>query len=127
METPFMSYLRVLIALVLSASLGACQSGQPASTSAPIAEPPAYFVIGAVQHEGLRPFDGDLTVSEAVMHAAPRETVCDLRRVLVLRLEGESPSVIRIDLEHMGESGDSTFNVLVAGGDVIYVPRKSDV
>jgi len=121
-----MSHLRILAALALGATLWACQSARPASSSAPRDAQPAYFVIGAVQHEGQRSFGGDVTVWDAVMRAAPVESDCDLRRVLVLRLDEEAPQAIRIDLERMREKGDSTFNVLVAGGDVIYVPRETD-
>ena len=80
-----------------------------------------YFIFGEVQSEGEQPFEGDLTVFEAVRGANPLLSSANLGRVRLIRPDPKDPLIIYVDVEDM-MSGDSTFNVKVQELDIIYVP-----
>jgi protein involved in polysaccharide export with SLBB domain len=81
-----------------------------------------YFIFGEVRADGERPFNGDLTVFEAVTEAVPDELTANLGRVKLIRPDPVDPLVIYVNLDQMVRNGDSTFNVHVQENDIIYVP-----
>jgi len=80
-----------------------------------------YFIFGEVGSEGEQPFEGDLTVFEAVRGADPLLSSANLGRVRLIRPDPKDPLIIYVDIEDM-MSGDSTFNVKVQELDIIFVP-----
>jgi hypothetical protein len=80
-----------------------------------------YFIFGEVATEGERPFEGDLTIFEAVRGANPLLSSANLGRVKLIRPDPKDPLIVFVDVEDM-MSGDSTFNVKVQELDIIYVP-----
>jgi protein involved in polysaccharide export with SLBB domain len=100
-------------------SLAACRSaGAPTSTT-PATQ--TYVVEGRVKHVGVRPFEDDLTVFEAVNSAGPLPT-SDWEHVKLTRTTETPPLVFVLDLAVMMKTGDSSNNVQVQPGDVIVVP-----
>ena len=81
-----------------------------------------YFIFGEVNAQGAQPFQGDLTVFEAVMGAGPREESASLGRVRLIRPDPRDPLIIPVNVAQMMRTGDSTFNVHVQENDIIFVP-----
>ncbi len=81
-----------------------------------------YWVLGEVASEGERPFRGDLTIFEAVMRARPTANAANLGRVRLIRADPREPLVITVNVNDMIRSGDSTYNIHVREGDILYVP-----
>ena len=81
-----------------------------------------YWVLGEVAASGERPFRGDLTVFEAVQRARPDKAGANLGRVRLIRPDPREPLVITVNVNDMIRTGDSTFNVHVREGDILYVP-----
>jgi polysaccharide biosynthesis/export protein len=80
-----------------------------------------YFIFGEVGNEGEQPFEGDLTIFEAVRKANPLLSSANLGRVKLIRPDPKDPLIIFVDVEDM-MAGDSTFNVKVQELDILYVP-----
>jgi protein involved in polysaccharide export with SLBB domain len=83
-----------------------------------------YFIFGEVRKEGEANFPGDLTVFEAVMNATPNNESANLGRVRLIKPDPSDPWYIVVNIGEMLDSGDSTFNVHVQEGDIIYVPPR---
>ena len=81
-----------------------------------------YFVFGEVGAQGQKPFQGDLTLFEAVMSANPDDRTANLGRVKLIRADPRDPFISLFNVQEMLESGDSTFNIHVQERDIIYVP-----
>ncbi len=81
-----------------------------------------YYVLGKVLKEGAFPYDGDVTIFEAVMKALPDRFGANLGRVRLIRADPRDPVIIPVDVAELWESGDSTYNVQVQEYDIIYVP-----
>lgn len=87
--------------------------------------PMTYAVLGAVTSAGPTRYEPDLTVLEAVERAQPDSTVADLRRVRLVRTLSCDAFEQTIDVERMLRTGDSTMNVHLQAGDVLFVPARS--
>ncbi len=81
-----------------------------------------YWVLGEVSGEGPRPFTGDLTIFEAVLSARPTPNAANLGRVRLIRPDPRDPQVIIVNVQDMLRTGDSTYNVHVREGDIVYIP-----
>jgi len=81
-----------------------------------------YWVLGEVASEGERPFPGDLTIFEAVHRARPTASAANLGRVRLIRPDPREPLIITVNVNDMIRTGDSTYNIHVREGDIIYVP-----
>jgi len=81
-----------------------------------------YFVFGEVRQEGRKTFNGDLTIFEAVMEAAPDKRTANLGRVRLVRADPRDPLIINVNVGELLDTGDSTFNVHVQERDIIVVP-----
>ena len=81
-----------------------------------------YFIFGEVRKEGEAKFPGDLTIFEAVMGATPDQETANLARVRLIKPDPKDPWFIVVNIGEMLDTGDSTFNVHVQEGDIIYVP-----
>lgn len=81
------------------------------------------FVFGQVAREGSQPYHGANTVLDAVA-AAQLNARADPRHVQVLRpsADGEFRRRLTVDFEALVQNGDSTLNVVLADGDVVFVP-----
>lgn len=81
-----------------------------------------YWVLGEVRTEGERPFPGDLTIFEAVHRARPNPSTANLGRVRLIRADPREPLIITVNVNDMIRTGDSTYNIHVREGDILYVP-----
>jgi protein involved in polysaccharide export with SLBB domain len=81
------------------------------------------FVFGQVDGAGPQVYHGANDVLGAVTEATPTARA-DLRRVLVLRPspDGELRRRLTVDLEAVKQRGDTALNVVLAPGDIVYVP-----
>lgn len=81
-----------------------------------------FFIFGEVNNEGEQPFEGNLTIFEAVMGASPDDSTANLGRVRLIRADPVDPLIIAVNVNDLLERGDSTFNVRIQENDIIYVP-----
>jgi protein involved in polysaccharide export with SLBB domain len=81
-----------------------------------------YYVFGAVAVQGGQELTGDVTIFEAVTKAQPRKDSANLGCVRLIRADPENPLETTVDLQHIIDTGDSTYNVHLQERDVIVVP-----
>jgi len=81
------------------------------------------FVFGQVDESGAQPYHGANSVLEAVARAQPNVRA-DVKHIQVLRPspDGEFRRRLTVDLDVMVRGGDTTLDVILAEGDVIFVP-----
>lgn len=81
------------------------------------------FVLGAVQQPGPVQYKDGITVSEAVGGArGPQATRAKMSEIYVLRKQvGSLEKRIRVDLVKYIKKGDSTQNIVLQPGDLVYV------
>ncbi len=83
-----------------------------------------YYILGQVNRPGAQIYTGRETTLSAICKAVPNvrawEQVIQVIRPS-LNLE-EGPKIFELNFERMLEHGDMSGNVLLAEGDVIYVP-----
>ena len=83
-----------------------------------------YYVIGEVQYPGLKVYTGRDTVLTALAAANP--TVLAWKgRIQVIRPSEDKnvkPMIFEVDFDKMFAHGDSSKNVLLQQGDIIFVP-----
>jgi polysaccharide biosynthesis/export protein len=81
-----------------------------------------FFVLGHVRLPGAFPVDGDTTVLEGLSLAGGVPETGWLSEAVVVR----SGQILPIDLGAMVEEGDTSRNVFMRAGDVVYVPNRTD-
>ena len=84
----------------------------------------AYYVVGQVQRPGPRNYTGRDSLLMALATAQPNSMAWE-KRVRVIRPaphEGEDPRIFEIDYLAMTTLGDTTKDVLLEEGDIVYVP-----
>ena len=83
-----------------------------------------FYVLGQVYHEGSKTYTGRDTVLTALAEARP--TVLGwITRVQVIRPSSNEdipPKIFEVDYEKMRVHGDTSKDVLLEEGDIIYVP-----
>lgn len=83
-----------------------------------------YYVVGHVYRSGPKIFTGRDTVLKAISAARPAHTA-SLRQIQVIRPSADKnikPKIFQIDYDKMRAHGDTSKNVLLEEGDIIYVP-----
>ncbi|MDD5306088.1 MAG: polysaccharide biosynthesis/export family protein [Deltaproteobacteria bacterium] len=81
-----------------------------------------FFVLGQVDKPGAFPVNGSTTLLEGIGMAGGVLETGNLARAYVVRGKG----VLPIDLEDLVVRGDTSRNVYMRGGDLVYVPPASD-
>jgi len=81
-----------------------------------------FYVMGQVALPGPRPYDGDVTLLDAVLSARPDEHGANLGRVKLIRPDPRDPVIIEVDATQLWTSGDSTYNIQIQEYDILYVP-----
>lgn len=87
----------------------------------------SFFLFGEVADNGPREFEGDMTIWEAVMLNRPDMRTANLGSVRLIRPDPLVPAQITVDIARMNATGDSSLNVHVQEGDLVYVPRAFSV
>jgi polysaccharide export outer membrane protein len=83
-----------------------------------------YHVLGQVKSPGPKAYSGRDTVLTAISDAQPDVTAW-LGRIQVIRPSADAsvrPRIFEVNFDKMSAHGDTTKNVLLQEGDVIYVP-----
>jgi polysaccharide export outer membrane protein len=83
-----------------------------------------YYVLGQVNQPGPRVYTGRDTLLKAISMAEPNPMAW-LERIQIIRPSKDKdvrPSVFELNFDRMMAHGDTTKNVLLQEGDVIYVP-----
>jgi polysaccharide export outer membrane protein len=81
-----------------------------------------FFVLGQVRQPGAFAVDGDTTVLEGLSLAGGIPETGDLGGATVVR----DGTILPVDLAAMVEGGDTSRNVYMRAGDVVYVPSRAD-
>ncbi len=81
------------------------------------------IVLGEVKNPGFFQAETSMTILDAISQAGGVTFYGKQKSVLVIRGGMKKPELMRVDLEKALEKGDFTQNILLQGGDVIYVPR----
>lgn len=83
-----------------------------------------YYVLGQVAAPGPRQYSGRDTVISAIALARPN-AMAWIERIQVIRPSSDKnvkPAIFEVNFDKMGAHGDTSKNVLLQNGDVIYVP-----
>jgi len=84
-----------------------------------------YYVIGQVSYPGSKDLTGRDTILSAVSNARPTN-IAWLKRIQVVRPSADKkivrPKVFELNYVKMVENGDTSKNVLLQEGDIVYVP-----
>lgn len=83
-----------------------------------------YYILGQVQRPGAQIYTGRETTLSAISKAVPNVRAWEQKIQVIrpcLNLE-EGPKIFSLNFERMLEHGDMSGNVLLAEGDIIYVP-----
>jgi len=84
-----------------------------------------YYVLGQVASPGAQVFSGRDTVLSAIALAGSPTVLAWQERIQVIRPSHDSnarPKIFEINFDRMSAHGDTTKNVLLEDGDVIFVP-----
>jgi protein involved in polysaccharide export with SLBB domain len=83
-----------------------------------------YYVLGQVLFPGPKPVSGRDTVLRALSAARPVNAAW-LKRVQVVRPSADKnikPKIFEVDFDKMTAHGDTSKNVLLEEGDIVFVP-----
>jgi polysaccharide biosynthesis/export protein len=83
-----------------------------------------YYILGQINAPGPKVYSGRDTVLTAIAAAQPNPMAW-LERVQVIRPSADKsvkPKIFEVNFDRMSAHGDTTKNVLLQEGDVIYVP-----
>lgn len=83
-----------------------------------------YYVVGQVMRPGPRNYTGRDNLVTALADAQPNSMAWE-KRIQVIRpsaTENERPMIFEIDYIKVVKEGDTTNNVLLEEGDIVYVP-----
>ncbi len=83
-----------------------------------------YYVLGQVQRPGPKMYTGRDTVLFAISDAQPTSMAWDKRTQIVRPSENpqEDPRIFEVNYQNMIVHGDTSKDVLLEEGDVVYVP-----
>jgi len=81
------------------------------------------YVLGEVKKPGVYEFAGRTTLLEIVAEAGGYERSAARASTMVVRSFPAEPEVMRIDMEKVIDEGVITYNIPLAKGDVVVVPK----
>ncbi|MEJ5359960.1 MAG: FG-GAP-like repeat-containing protein, partial [Desulfobacterales bacterium] len=83
------------------------------------------YVFGEVQRPGAYPFSGQpMRLLDAISEAGGTTPFAYRADTRVVRGDVTRPEILSADLARLIERGDRSQNLLLAGGDLVYVPRS---
>jgi protein involved in polysaccharide export with SLBB domain len=83
------------------------------------------YVFGEVQKPGAYSFSGsEMRLIDAVSEAGGITAFAQQSETVVVRGDITQPEIINSDLKRLLEKGDRSQNILLASGDMVYVPRS---
>jgi polysaccharide export outer membrane protein len=81
------------------------------------------IVLGEVRAPGFFPADTPMSVLEAIARAGGTSLDAEQRSVLLIRGGLGSPELRLLNIEGVLKKGDLSDNIMLQGGDIIYMPR----
>lgn len=105
-------------------SLYSLPGEHPVDVRISVSQSRVYYVLGQVYQPGPRVSTGRDTVLQAVS-LAKLNAMAWQERIQVIRpssIESERPRIFEINFDDMAIHGDTTKNVLLENGDIVYVP-----
>ena len=89
------------------------------------AEANRVYVFGEVEEPGLYTFTGnEIRVFDAISKAGGPTVFATEESSKIVRGDVTRPEIISVDIKRLVEQGDQTQNVILASGDLVYVPRR---
>ncbi|MHC4458776.1 MAG: FG-GAP-like repeat-containing protein [Planctomycetota bacterium] len=89
------------------------------------AEANRVYVFGEVKEPGLYTFTGnEIRVFDAISKAGGPTIFATEESSKIVRGDVTHPEIISVDIKRLVEQGDQTQNVILASGDLVYVPRR---
>ena len=83
------------------------------------------YVFGEVKQPGAYEFKGSkMTLFDAISDAGGATIFASTSNTKVVRGDPTAPEIISANLKNLIEEGDQSQNVLLAGGDLVYIPRS---
>jgi protein involved in polysaccharide export with SLBB domain len=84
------------------------------------------YVFGEVAGPGaIKLPESNMRMFDAILEAGGPTVFARKREVRIVRGDINNPEIIPVDLIRLLEEGDQTQNILLASGDLIYVPRSA--
>lgn len=81
------------------------------------------IILGEVRSPGYFPVEISMTVLEAIARAGGASADAEQESVLLIRGGLENPELRLLNIERVLKRGDLSDNIMLQGGDIIYVPR----
>lgn len=81
------------------------------------------IVLGEVRTPGFFPAEISMSVLEAIARAGGASADAEQRSVLLIRGGLENPELRLLNIERVLKKGDLSDNIMLQGGDIIYMPR----
>lgn len=83
------------------------------------------YVFGEIEEPGMYTFTGsDFRIFDAISKAGGPTVFATGESTKIVRGDITQPEIISVDLKRLVEQGDQTQNVLLASGDLVFVPRS---
>jgi polysaccharide export outer membrane protein len=83
------------------------------------------FVLGEVERPGVYPYEGRMTVLEAVSRAGSYKETAVLKSIIIIRgAHTDTSQVGRLNLQDVLKGKDISDNILLEPGDIIFVPKS---
>ncbi len=83
------------------------------------------YVFGEVKDPGLYTFTrSDMRLFDAISKAGGPTVFATEESTKIVRGDVTHPEILSVDLKKLIEQGDQTQNVILASGDLVYVPRR---
>ena len=83
------------------------------------------YVLGEAERPGAYDFENGLTLASIIASSGGATKEAKLKNVLVIRDYNTDPEVIVSDFSRMLKKGDMTQNIILKGGDIVYLPSRS--
>lgn len=81
-------------------------------------------VLGEVKKPSVFPLDHPLRITEAISMAGGFTLDAKQTSVIVIRGQGERPTLIKLDIKRSLTSGDPSQDIYLQAGDIVYVPAS---
>ncbi|MGD2270777.1 MAG: FG-GAP-like repeat-containing protein [Desulfobacterales bacterium] len=89
------------------------------------AEANRVYVFGEVKDPGLYTFtESEIRIFDVISKAGGPTVFATAESSKIVRGDVTQPEIISVDLKRLIEQGDQTQNVILASGDLVYVPRR---
>ncbi len=83
------------------------------------------YVFGEVEKPGAYPYSGsNFRLFDAISEAGGATVFASTEKTRIVRGDPTHPEFINADLQRLIENGDQSQNMLLASGDLVYVPRN---